>query len=492
MSLSSTDLSTALTASDIAAPDTALPIAMTTTLPPPPLHVGLETETIVIFGVLALFALFVDIWAHRQDKPIALGTAVAWTLFWIAVSMCFALFLYYHFDGRVASLFLAGYLFEQALSVDNLFVMMAIFAWFKIPEQYCHRVLYWGVLGAIVFRLIFVLIGSTLFALGPIVEMIFALLVAFSGFMMLKKSDAEEDTHVDYSHHFAFRAVRVFFPVFPRLVGHSFFVSKEHVAAELNKPENANLSLKRKGAIYATPLFLCLAVIETTDVMFAFDSVPAVIAVSREPLIVYSAMIFAVMGLRSMYFVLDAMRQYLVHLEKAVIVLLFFIAFKLAASATLHLFGFGIDISVYTSLLVIAIILGLGIIASLIFPQKKEDKKAAQPDSKSDIKTDTQSDANSDTKPEAQPVAQVPQEVQAEATAATQADAITAAQTETSSVAQAEASSLAHADTTSITTSKDLAKTQAEAQAATQSASESTSATTSDSGADSTQATSKL
>ena len=120
-----------------------------------------------------------------------------------------------------------------------------------------------------------------------------------------------------------------------------------------------------------TTIFLCLAVIETTDVMFAFDSVPAVIAVSREPLIVYSAMIFAVLGLRSMYFVLDAMRQYLVHLEKAVTVLLFFIAFKLGASASLHLFGFGIDISVYTSLIVIAVILSLGIIASFVFPKKK-------------------------------------------------------------------------------------------------------------------------
>lgn len=340
-------------------------------------NIGLEPETMIIFGLLALFALFVDIWAHRKDKPIALKTAVAWTLFWISISMCFALFLYFHFNGEVASLFLAGYLFEQALSVDNLFVMMAIFAWFKVPEQYCHRVLYWGVLGAIVFRLLFVVIGSTLFALGPIVEVVFALMVAASGVMMLRKKDDDADEHADYSNHIAFRAVRLFFPVFPRLVGHSFFVNKEHVEQELQKEENKGLELKRKGAIYATPLFLCLAVIETTDVMFAFDSVPAVIAVSREPLIVYSAMIFAVMGLRSMYFVLDAMRQYLIHLEKAVTVLLFFIAFKLGASASLHLTGFGIDIDVYTSLMVIAVILGLGIVSSFIFPDKTKKQASA-------------------------------------------------------------------------------------------------------------------
>lgn len=340
-------------------------------------HIGLETETMVIFGVLALLALCVDIWAHRKDKPIALKAAIAWTLFWICVSMCFAGFLYFHFNGEVASLFLAGYLFEQALSVDNLFVMMAIFAWFKVPEQYCHRVLYWGVLGAIFFRLLFVLIGSTLFALGPVVEMIFALMVAASGFMMLRKKDESEEANVDYTHHIAYRAVRIFFPVYPRLVGHSFFISHEHVNQELQKPENKDLVLKRVGPLFATPLFLCLAVIETTDVMFAFDSVPAVIAVSREPLIVYSAMIFAVLGLRSMYFVLDAMRQYLIHLEKAVTVLLFFIAFKLAASASLHLFGFGLDISVYSSLVVIAVILGLGIVASFIFPDKKNKQTKA-------------------------------------------------------------------------------------------------------------------
>lgn len=340
-------------------------------------HIGLETETMVIFGVLALLALCLDIWAHRKDKPIALKSAIAWTLFWISISMSFALFLYFHFNGEVASLFLAGYLFEQALSVDNLFVMMAIFAWFKVPEQFCHRVLYWGVLGAIFFRLLFVVIGSSLFALGPVVELIFALMVAGSGFMMLRKKDGSEETNVDYTHHIAYRAVRMFFPMYPRLVGHSFFIKHSQVEEELKKPENAGIVLKRTGPIFATPLFLCLAVIETTDVMFAFDSVPAVIAVSREPLIVYSAMIFAVLGLRSMYFVLDAMRQYLIHLEKAVTVLLFFIAFKLAASASLHLFGFGIDIDVYTSLLVIAVILGLGIVASFIFPDKKKKEAVA-------------------------------------------------------------------------------------------------------------------
>lgn len=339
----------------------------------PTMHIGLEPQTVIIFSVLALLALCVDIYAHRGDEPIALPSAIKWTLFWIVVGLCFAIFLYWHFNAQIASLYLAGYLFELALSVDNLFVMMAIFAWFKIPDKYCHRVLYWGVLGAIFFRLVFVVIGSALFAMGPVVELLFALLVAVSGFMMLRKKD-DDNTHNDFSHHFAYKAVRAFIPVYPRLVGHSFFLSKAHVDEELKQEYNKDLILKRTGKYFATPLFLCLVIIETTDIMFAFDSVPAVIAISREPLIVYSAMIFAVMGLRSMYFVLDALRKYLVHLEKAVTILLFFIAFKLGASALLHLTGFGLDIDVYTSLLVIAVILGLGVIASFIFPNKDQNK----------------------------------------------------------------------------------------------------------------------
>lgn len=335
----------------------------------PPLegtHIGLDSQTVGVFALTATASFVIDLWAHRADRPIALKAAVCWSVFWVAVAMLFALYLNLRFNPEVTSLFLAGYLFEQALSVDNLFVMMAIFAWFKVPDHLCHRVLYWGVLGAVLFRLIFVLIGASLFALGPWVELVFALLVGSSALMMLKGKKNEEDKEQDLSQHLAYRAVHRLLPVFPKFMGHNFFISKEEAAAALGSEESA--ALKLNGKWLATPLFLCLVIIETTDVMFAFDSVPAVIAVSREPLIIYSAMIFAVLGLRSMYFVLDALRRYLVHLEKAVTLLLFFIAFKLAAGASLHLWGVGVDISVYTSLAIIAVILGLGVLSSLIFP----------------------------------------------------------------------------------------------------------------------------
>lgn len=336
-------------------------------------HIGFPAETVTVFVVLAIGAIFVDLFMHRHDEPISLKSAALWTVFWIAISMLFAGFLYIHHGAEVASLFVTGYALEKVLSIDNLFVMMAIFSWFSIPDNYRHRVLYLGVIGAIVFRGIFVTIGAGLLTLGPWVDIVFALVVAWTAVMMLKKSGDDEAIE-DYSQHIAYRLVKRFFPIWPKLKGHSFLLSQKDVNAELAKPENKDINVGRvgKALLYATPLMLCLAVVELSDVMFAFDSVPAVIAVSREPLIVYSAMMFAILGLRTMYFVLEALKQYLVHLEKAVIVLLFFIAVKLGLNATDHLWHHGYEISANVSLLVVLGVLALGIIISVLFPGKPE------------------------------------------------------------------------------------------------------------------------
>jgi tellurite resistance protein TerC len=148
-------------------------------------------------------------------------------------------------------------------------------------------------------------------------------------------------------------------------------VRRKTLEGELSKPENQGMSLAAKGGLFATPLFLCLVVMEVSDVLFAFDSVPAVIAVSREPLIVFSAMLFAILGLRTMYFVLEALKRYLVHLEKAVIALLFFIAVKLGLNATDHIFHHGYNIDPNTSLIIVVVVLAIGILASVIFPEKE-------------------------------------------------------------------------------------------------------------------------
>ncbi len=355
-------------------------------------HLGFPLETVAVFVLLSVGAIAIDLFAHKNDQPMSLKSASLWSVFWVLVSLAFGGYLWVHHGSETASLFITGYALEKVLSVDNLFVMMAIFAWFKVPEGYRHRVLYWGIIGAIVFRMVFVAIGTGLLALGPYVELVFALIVGWTAVMMLKAGDDEEENE-DYSDHLAYRWVHRFFPVWPRLFGHNFFLNAKELeearsahpdvhlelaGEDVKHPEKSHPHQMKKGAWVATPLFLCLAVIEISDVMFAFDSVPAVIAVSKEPLIVYSAMMFAILGLRTMYFVLEALKGYLVHLEKAVIVLLFFIAAKLGLAASEHIFGVGYEISPNASLLVVIVVLALGIVASFVFPEREEaeDKPA--------------------------------------------------------------------------------------------------------------------
>lgn len=335
-------------------------------------QIGFPPLTLAVFVGLAVGAMLLDMVTHRGDKPVSLLKASLWSVFWIAISLGFAGFLYYEHGPEVASLFVTGYALEKVLSVDNLFVFMAIFAWFKIPDGLRHRVLYWGIIGAIVFRGVFVAIGTGLLAFGPWVEVVFAVIVAWTAVMMLRAGGDDEEEE-DYSKHMAYRFAKKLFPVWPKLHGNQFFVRRNVLEQEILKPENKGMSLAAKGGLFATPLFLCLVVAEISDVLFAFDSVPAVIAVSREPLIVYSAMLFAILGLRTMYFVLEALKRYLVHLEKAVIALLFFIAVKLGLNATDHLFHHGYNIDANTSLLIVMIVLVIGIVASVIFPAPKEE-----------------------------------------------------------------------------------------------------------------------
>jgi tellurite resistance protein TerC len=339
------------------------------------ISLGFPFMTIAVFVVLMLTAMTIDFWGHRDAKQITLRSAACWSIFWIAIALVFAGYLYIAHGSEAASLFVTGYALEKMLSVDNLFVFMAIFAWFKVPDALRHRVLYWGIIGAIVFRLVFVAIGTGLLSLGPWVEIVFAAIVAWTAVMMLRSGD-DDNEEEDYSKHIAYRFAKRLFPVWPKLYGDRFFVRRSALEHELEKPENAGMTLASKGALFATPLFLCVVVAEVSDVLFAFDSVPAVIAVSREPLIVYSAMLFAILGLRNLYFVVEALKRYLIHLEKAVIALLFFIAGKLALNATDHLLGHGYSLDPRFSLVVVVVVLAIGVVASLVFPEKQDDGEA--------------------------------------------------------------------------------------------------------------------
>lgn len=337
---------------------------------------GFPPLTMTVFVGLAVAALLLDVMTHRNGKPVTLARACMWSVFWVAISLAFAGFLYVRHGAEAASLFVTGYALEKVLSIDNLFVFMAIFAWFKVPDGLRHRVLYWGVVGAIVFRGVFVAIGTGLLSLGPLVEIAFAVIVAWTAVMMLKGGDHDEADN-DYSQHLAYRFAKKLFHVWPKLDGHRFFVSRTTLEAE-RKTTQTSMRPGAKGCLLATPLFLCLVVVEVSDLIFAFDSVPAVIAVSREPLIVYSAMLFAILGLRTLYFILEALKRHLVHLEKAVVVLLLFIAAKLALNATDELFRHGISIDPNTSLLIVLAVLSIGILASAISPAR-EDTRANNP-----------------------------------------------------------------------------------------------------------------
>ena len=329
-------------------------------------HFGFPLETIIVFFAVIFFSIYMDLVAHKNSEEITVKNAAMWSLFWISLAVAFYIYLYIRFDASWADLYLAGYVLEKSLSIDNLMVFVAIFASFGITGKLQHRILYWGILGALVFRAIFVVLGTGLFAASPWVGFVFTLFVLWSGWKMLTAKEETEEEIEDYANHWSVRWIGKMMPVLPKLHGDNFFVKH----AELKAEEIANVT--RKGLRYATPAFLCLIAIETSDVAFAFDSVPAVIAVTQEPLLVYAAMIFAILGLRSLYFILAALTKYLVHLEKAVIALLFFIGIKMGIQSWNHaVFDTGVHISPNTSLFIVLGVLFIGVIASLIFPEKK-------------------------------------------------------------------------------------------------------------------------
>jgi tellurite resistance protein TerC len=337
-------------------------------------HLGFPLETIVIFVAVVTFSVWLDLKVHKDSKDISIPNATAWSLFWIGLAIAFFFYLKERHGSAYADLFLAGYILEKSLSVDNLMVFVAIFASFGIKGALQHRILYFGILGAVVFRMLFIAFGTGLFGLSTWIEFVFAAIVAWTGYKMLAGVGGDDEIE-DYSDHWSVRLTQKLVPIFPRLHGDHFIVDHGHVKTVIE--QDSNVSISREATVYATPMLLCLVCIEVSDIIFAFDSVPAVIAVTREPLLVYSAVIFAILGLRSLYFVLAAAQKYLVHLDKAVAALLFFVAFKLALNAANHLFDWpGFDISPNLSLFIILGTLAVGVIASLLLPGKEEEENA--------------------------------------------------------------------------------------------------------------------
>lgn len=343
-------------------------------------------ETVALFLCVFAFSLFLDLVQHKDHKEVTWQNAAKWSVFWVATSLGFAGWLMWHHGvdhPEWGSLFLTGYVLEKTLSVDNLVVFIAVFRYFRIQSGLQHRILYWGILGAIVFRAVMVVLGTGLLkVMGPWAEIIFGVFVAWAAIQMLR-GGGDHEGEPDYESMALVKFFKRFFPVFPKLVGASFFVDRAE--AERASAGDPSITLAAGVKRWMTPAFVCLLVIEGSDVLFAVDSVPAVIAVSKEPLIVYTAMIFAVLGLRSLYFVVEAMTKYMAHLEKAVIGVLFFIAAKMFVGAAEHLAHLKIpwwsELPMGTqanySMVVVLGMLALGVIASFIWPEKDDDSAPA-------------------------------------------------------------------------------------------------------------------
>lgn len=321
----------------------------------------MATGYLLLFGLL-IAALVFDLYSHRSAEEISLNNAIGWSLFYVFIGVGFAGYVWYAYSAEWAQLYLTGYALEKVLAVDNLFAFMIIFGYFGIASKYQHRILYWGILGAIVFRGIFVFLGTSFTAFfGPYALLIFALIIGWTAWQMLV-NDEDEDDDVDYANAWYIRGLKKIVPVTEKTQDNRFF---------LKVPNKAG-----KMAWAATPFFLCLVAIEISDIVFAFDSVPAIIAVTQEPFLVYAAMMFAILGLRSLYFVLEALRRILSRLETMVIVILLFIAGKLTVQAVTALGSkdyfnwFGLDEAYHIhpglSLAIIMTLLVIGVVWSLV------------------------------------------------------------------------------------------------------------------------------
>jgi tellurite resistance protein TerC len=351
--------------------------------------IGFPLDTTLLFVGVFIASLITDLVQHRSQKEVTVKNAAVWSVFWIALSLAFYGWVYVRHGAENASLFLAGYVLEKTLSVDNLMVFIAVFKFFQIRSGLQHRILYYGILGAIVFRAIFVGVGAAapaaletyvLERFGeeiPVqrgVELLFGAFIFGAAWKMIRGGDdeGEADAGAAQQSTWPVRLLRWMFkgvaPYFPHLVGDRFFATRAEAEPVARQH---GITLAEGAKRFMTPAFVCLLVIEGSDVMFSFDSVPAVIAVTREPLLVYTAMIFAVLGLRSLYFILAALTKYLAHLEKAVIAVLFFIAFKMFYAAIPHLFHWKVpfEITPNLSLVIVLGTLGAGVLASFVWPE---------------------------------------------------------------------------------------------------------------------------
>lgn len=294
----------------------------------------------LVLGLLAL-DLFV---LRKKDQAPSMRSAVGWCIFWFSIAMAFNGWIAWYLGTEPALTFLTGYIVEMSLSIDNLFVFILIFSSFKVPEKYQHRVLYWGILGALVMRAICIGIGVAALQRFEWLEFVFAAILVWAGIKTLRgKNDDDEDPTTGW----LAMTARKILPFKDDYHGDHFFV-------------------RDQGRWYATPLLLVLILVEASDVIFAVDSIPAVLAVTQDPFLVYSSNIFAIMGLRSLYFVLARMVHLFRFLGTGVSVILIFIGLKMGLARWYHM-----PVSWALSFILTTIV--ASIVLSRILPEKASD-----------------------------------------------------------------------------------------------------------------------
>lgn len=269
--------------------------------------------------------------------------ALKWVLLWIGIALIFNAFVYYFLGHQKAIEFLTGYIIEESLSVDNLFVFLVLFKYFKIPLHSQRRVLNWGIIGVIILRGIFILLGSALIANFGFILYFFGAILIYSGYQMA--FGEEKEIHPESNK--VLRIFKRFYKITPDYHGEKFFI-------------------KQEGVKYATPLFVCLLVLESTDLVFAIDSIPAIFAITTDPFIVFSSNILAVLGLRSMYFLLSAIADKFEFVKKGVGIILAYVGVKML----LPMINPAWHIPVFISLIVILSVLGLSVIISIILNKR--------------------------------------------------------------------------------------------------------------------------
>jgi len=301
------------------------------------------------FGLLMVVMLTIDLGMNRKAHEISFRQALTWSIIWVSLAMAFNVGIYAFLGKTKALEFFTGYIIEKSLSVDNLFVFIMIFSYFNIRKEHQARVLKWGIIGALVLRALFIFVGIELLTHFHWLFYLFGALLLFTAWKMA--FGGEDEVHPDKN--LLVRLARKMFPFTKRVHGDWFFK-------------------RRNGLLVASPLFLALVMVESSDVLFAIDSIPAIFAVTLDPFIVFTSNIFAIMGLRALYFLLASVMGMFVYLKLGISFILAFVGGKMIVSAI------GVHIPIQISLAVIFASLTLAVIASLTIGKKHA--KQAVPD----------------------------------------------------------------------------------------------------------------